>query len=77
MLQEITIDDNNLAFHQTMGNSYQLNEVSKDIIEELKLGKSKEEIVEIISNKYEISPEEAFIDIGDFFSKLKIYGLIQ
>ena len=29
-LNELIVDENNIAFHPMMGNSYQLNEISKD-----------------------------------------------
>jgi septum formation topological specificity factor MinE len=69
--------DNNIAFHPTMGNSYKLNQTGKDILELLKEYKSKNEIVEIISKKYNVDKKDVFIDVGDFISKLRIYGLIS
>lgn len=69
--------DNNVAFHPMMGNSYKLNETGKEIIAYLKEGKSKDEIIKTLSEKYKISPDELFIDIGDFFAKLRVYGLQQ
>jgi len=69
--------DNNVAFHPMMGNSYKLNKTGKEIIEYLKEGQSKDEIIKTLSEKYEISPDELFIDVGDFFAKLRIYGLQQ
>jgi len=67
--------DNNVAFHPMMGNSYKLNETGKNIIELLKEHKTKDEIVEILAQKYDINKKDVFIDVGDFFAKLRIYGL--
>jgi hypothetical protein len=69
--------DNNVAFHPMMGNSYKLNETGKLILELLKEHKTKDEIVEIISQKYDVDKKDVFIDVGDFFAKLRIYGLSQ
>ena len=69
--------DNNVAFHPMMGNSYKLNETGKDIIELLKEHKTKDEIVEILAQKYDVDKKDVFIDVGDFFAKLRIYGLDQ
>jgi hypothetical protein len=69
--------DNNVAFHPMMGNSYKLNETGKDIIELLKEHKTKDEIVEILAQKYDVDKKDVFIDVGDFFAKLRIYGLVQ
>jgi hypothetical protein len=62
--------DNNVAFHPMMGNSYKLNETGKDIIELLKEHKTKDEIVEILAQKYDVDKKDVFIDVGDFFAKL-------
>jgi hypothetical protein len=69
--------DNNVAFHPMMGNSYKLNETGKLILELLKEHKTKDEIVEILAQKYDVDKKDVFIDVGDFFAKLRIYGLAQ
>jgi hypothetical protein len=75
-LNDLIVDENSMAFHPMMGNSYQLNEISKDIISLLKQNRSKAEIIEALSEDYEVSKEELFIDVSDFLSKLKVYGLL-
>jgi len=65
-----------MAFHPMLGNSYQLNTVAKEIITLLKEGKTKDEIVEAVSLKYEINRNEVYIDVSDFLAKLKIYQLV-
>jgi len=77
MLNELIIGDNNMGFIPSIGASFQLNETAKDIISLLKENKTKDEIVEYIANKYEQPQKEVFIDVSDFFTKLKIYGLIK
>lgn len=69
--------DNNVAFHPMMGNSYKLNNTGKEILELLKEGKSKDDIIHILAEKYQADKNELFIDVGDFFSKLRAYGLQQ
>ena len=59
-----------------MGNSYQLNDISKEIVSLLKQNSSKDEIIEKLASEYEVSKEELFIDVSDFLAKLKVYGLI-
>lgn len=75
VISELLLDENNMAFHPMMGNSYQLNTVAKEIINLLKQEKTKDEILEDLSYCYNISQDELFIDLSDFISKLKIYGL--
>ncbi len=77
LLNEMVIDENNMAFIPSLGTSYQLNETAKEIIDLIKEGKSKEEIVKIIAEKSGKSWKDVYIDVEDFFQKLKVYGLVQ
>jgi len=77
MLNQIIIDENNMGFIPSIGASFQMNETAKDIIELLKQNKDKDEIVKEISLKYNIDEKETFIDVSDFLTKLKIYGIIK
>lgn len=74
-VDELVLDENNIAFHPMMGNSYQLNSIAREILTLLKLHKNKDEIIAELSEKYDVDKHELFIDVSDFFSKLKIYGL--
>ena len=77
LVKEMIIDENGVAFIPSLGISFQINETAKEIIELLKEGKDKEEIVRILAEKYERDWREVYIDVEDFFIKLKVYGLIQ
>jgi len=74
-IEQLVLDENNIAFHPMMGNSYQLNTIANEIITALKHHKTKGEIIQELASKYEISTNELFIDVSDFISKLKVYGL--
>jgi len=76
IIDQLVLDENNIAFYPMMGNSYQLNEIAKEILILLKHHKTKDEIVEELSKVYDISKKELFIDISDFLSKLKVYGIV-
>jgi hypothetical protein len=75
-LNQLVLDENNIAFNPMMGNSYQLNEISKEIVIALREGKSKDEIVKELSATYDVNENKLFIDVSDFISKLHIYGLL-
>ena len=75
-INQLILDENNIAFHPMMGNSYQLNSIAKEIIALIKQSRTKDEIIEELSIQYDVPKNELFIDVGDFFSKLKIYGLV-
>ena len=77
MLNDLLLDENNMAFNPSFGNSYKLNDSAREIINLLKEGKEKDEILNILSNEYGISKDELFVDLSDFLTKLKIYGLLQ
>ncbi len=74
-IDELVLDENNIAFYPMMGNSYQLNPIATEIINLLKQHKGKEEIITELASAYDVSKEDLFIDVSDFFSKLKVYGL--
>ncbi|AZV46395.1 PqqD family protein [Nautilia sp. PV-1] len=77
LLNEMIIDENNMAFIPSLGTSYQLNKTAKEIIDLLKQGKNKDEIVKIIAENTGANWRDVYVDVEDFFQKLKIYGLIQ
>ena len=75
-IDQLVLDENNIAFNPVVGNSYQLNEIAKEILIALRHYKSKEEIIETLAENYDVSREDLFIDVSDFIAKLKIYGLL-
>ena len=76
LLNEIIIDENNMGFIPSLGVSYQLNDSAKEIINLIKQGKSKDEIVKTISQSKNERWQDIYIDVDDFFKKLTIYGLL-
>ena len=75
-INQLVLDENNMAFHPMMGNSYQLNDISREILVLLREHKTKDEIITELAQEYEVSENELFIDVSDFFSKMKVYGLL-
>jgi len=76
LLNEMVIDENNIGFIPSLGISFEVNDTAKRIIELIKENKTKEEIVKIISDEFDVSWGDAYADVEDFFIKLKVYGLI-
>ena len=76
LISEIIIDENNMGFIPSLGISYQLNDSAKEIINLIKQGKSKDEIVKTISQSKDARWQDVYIDIDDFFKKLNVYGLL-
>ena len=77
LLNEMIIDENNIGFIPSLGISFEVNDTAKRIIELIKEGKNKEDIVKIISEEFDVRWGEAYADVEDFFIKLKVYGLIK
>ncbi len=77
LIDEIIIDENNMGYIPSLGISYQLNDMAKRIIEFIKEGKSKEEIVHLIAKESGTDWRVVHIDVEDFFQKIKIYGLLS
>jgi len=75
-IDQLVLDENNILFYPMMGNSYQLNDIGNNVIRLLKQHKSKDEIIEELTLKYEVNKSELFIDVSDFLAKMKIYGLM-
>ncbi len=77
LIDEIIIDENNMGYIPSLGISYQLNDMAKRIIELIKEGKSKEEIVHLVAKESGTDWRVVHIDVEDFFQKIKIYGLLS
>jgi len=77
VLNELIVDESNIALHPMMGNSFQLNVVGSEILKLLQEHESKEGVIMHLHQKYGVSEENLFIDVSDFIAKLKIYGLVQ
>lgn len=77
LINEIIIDENNMGFIPSLGISYQLNGSAKEIINLIKQGKKKDEIVKSIAQSQNARWQDVYIDVEDFYKKLAFYGLIQ
>ncbi len=76
-IEHLMLEEGTVAFHPMLGNSYQLNGSSKMILQLLKQHKTKEAIIQTLLLEYDVTYEELFIDVSDFFAKLKGYGLSE
>jgi len=74
-INQLILDEYNIAFHPMMGDSYQFNEMGVFILKELQASKTREEIIQILHTKYNVPRNELYIDVEDFIRKLKIHGL--
>ncbi len=75
-ISQLKLNECDIVFHPSMGNSYQVNEIAKEIMTLLQKNKTTQEIIEELNKEYDIPEQELYIDVCDFISKLKIYNLI-
>jgi len=54
-----------------------INEVGAEIFKALQCEKTKDEILEIILEKFEVSHEEATVDLDDFLHNLREKNLLE
>lgn len=73
----LAINPNGHAFDLVTGNSYDINEMGRQLIDLLNEGKTNLEISKILSTKYELPQDEIHIDVIDFITKLKIFGIAE
>ncbi|WP_297058831.1 PqqD family protein [Thermosulfurimonas sp.] len=74
-LRRLAISEEGFIFDPETGNSYTVNETGLFILEKLRQDLSPEEIARLLSQEYEVSPEEARRDLEDFLEVLTRYGL--
>lgn len=75
-LKGIALSDTGFAFDPMTGQTYSLNKTGIFIVKRLKEGKSPEEIVQDMVNKFEVDEERAREDLSKFLEVLKGYDLI-
>ncbi len=75
-MKNIELNDKVLLNTHT-GESFQINDIGKSILNRLKSGKTDKEIIKDLSTEYKKDINTVYIDFYDFKEKLKLYGLIQ
>ena len=75
-LSQLAINDEGFIFDPSTGESFTVNNTGLFILKNLKEGKSQEEIIEGLTEEFEVSAEEAERDYVDFIEKLRSYRLL-
>jgi len=76
-LSGLAISNDNFAFDPSTGQSFSLNKSGKVIIDLAVEKKTESEIIQIISKEYDITEDEAFLEVSDFFNKLRVFNLLE
>ncbi|WP_022846723.1 MULTISPECIES: HPr-rel-A system PqqD family peptide chaperone [unclassified Desulfurobacterium] len=74
-LNRLAISEEGFIFDPETGNSFTVNKTGLFILNLLKEGKDVEDIVEALTEEFEVDREEATRDVTDFIEQLRLLGL--
>jgi hypothetical protein len=75
--ENLAISDSGFLFLSSTGETFTLNETGREILKLLQQKFSYQEIVEKISDEFEVDISEFEKDLDDFISRLKNYSLLK
>ncbi|SNR65130.1 HPr-rel-A system PqqD family peptide chaperone [Desulfurobacterium atlanticum] len=76
-LNRLAINDEGFIFDPETGNSFTVNGTGLFILKLIKDGKNVEEIIETLTQEFEVDREEAMRDVTDFIEQLRLFGLVE
>ncbi len=76
-LDRLAINEEGFIFDPDTGNSFTVNQTGLFIIKALKENKTKEEILELLTEEFDVDRQEAQRDLMDFLEELKLYRLLE
>ena len=75
--RNIAVSETGFVFDPTSGESYSINPVGQEILQQLKKGKSAEEIATAMTSEYEIDAASFDKYYYDFIGMLRQFQLIE
>lgn len=75
--RNIATSEEGFMFNPSTGDSFSTNKIGVEIINLMQTGHSENEIIEKISQKYEIQKSVIERDLNDFIDQLKDFQLID
>lgn len=75
--KDIAISDSGLVFNPVNGESFSVNPIGIEVINQIREGKSSGEISRAIFTKYMIDPDTIEKDISEFLIILKNFNLLE
>lgn len=76
-LMTLAVNKNGFVFDPENGISYTVNETGFFILQKLQSGVTKEEIINCLTEEYEVNPKNAESDLDHFMAMLKALSLIE
>lgn len=75
--KNIATSGEGFIFNPGTGDSFTTNEVGAEIIALLKEDKKMDEIIQILSEKYDVDANQFEKDLDDFAAQLKDYSILE
>lgn len=75
--KNVALSESGFIFNPSTGDAFSTNSLGLKILDFLKQGKEKEEIMYLIMEQYDVGQEELESDLIDFFNQLRQMKLIQ
>lgn len=75
--KNIATSDTGFIFNPGSGDSFSSNAIGSEIFACFKEDKSRQEIISLICDKYDVSKNELEKDLEDFFSQLRDHNLLE
>ncbi|WP_310558928.1 PqqD family protein [Flavobacterium sp.] len=75
--RNLAISENGFVFNPTTGDSFSVNELGALIINEIKTGKTKKEIIETISQEFEVEKSTIEKDFNEYLNVLSNHQLVE
>ena len=75
--KNLAISENGFVFNPTTGDSFSVNELGALIINQIKSGKSKDEIVSSISQEYNAEKSTIEKDFSEYLNVLSNHQLLE
>lgn len=75
--KNVAVSGSGFLFNASTGDSFSVNKVGLDIINQLKEGQSLDSVIEYLFNEYEIDRFTVEKDVYDFSKMLKEYNLMS
>ncbi len=75
--KNIAISETGFVFDPNSGDSFSLNNIAKEIIEQLQEGKNRNEVSAFVIDKYDVDEYSFERNLDDFYGMLKHHKLID
>lgn len=73
----VAISESGFVFNASNGETFTSNPIAVEILNQLKSGKTREEITEYIMTNYEVDRDRIEQDLDDFLTQVRIFKLTE